>query len=90
MHLIFLANPWIFPSPPAGDIGEEEINLEKHIRIKLVLVKKEKKQYHVDDPDRPAQRFSLCRKDDRDHPGNGAEKFEVTHRIACYREKYLI
>ena len=90
MFAILLKCFWMRPPPPSDEVGDEVEDVQKHIRIELYLIKQKEEQHHVDQSYRPIPHDRLCGQPYRYYSSDGAEKFEIAHRVAEDFEENII
>lgn len=87
---VFFTRSGVKPSPPADEVGDEEKDLQEHVRVQLNLVEHEKGERNVDDADRPTPDVGACRQPHGNPAGKRGDKFQVAYRVAPGREKDIV
>lgn len=77
------------PGEPTIDTHPAKIELQKHIRVEMYLVKDDKKKYRVRDPRWPCEDVCSGRQKDRDQAQSCADKFDIAYGRSEDREESL-
>jgi hypothetical protein len=78
------------PPPPTHYVGHEKEHLQKHIRVKLYLVKQKKEQGNIDQPDGPAPDIGPGSQKNRYKTRNGSKELDIAHLVPPELEEDFI
>ncbi|GCC52624.1 hypothetical protein SanaruYs_28610 [Chryseotalea sanaruensis] len=78
------------PTPPTCQVGHKEKSLQKHIRVKLHLVKEKEEKDNIDNTNWPTPDISPSRKPHRYTTCYRSEELDVAHGITQDGEKNII
>lgn len=79
----------VFPREPAVNAHSAKIHLQEHIGVELYLVEDDEEKYRVRDAGGPCENVRPRRKENRNEPEHGADKFDVADRMPEYGEENL-